>query len=576
MREVKARKGDTIYSIARDMLGSSSFANALASLNSVDPTQPLQEGQNVSLGDFANTNSLYANVYANALPINRTIQTGLQVGQDPMGITEGQFRDDLTLSAEQQFRPSEQRAYSNVIEPLQINRARNIANIQNTMNQRGLLDSSLNDRMVTLTDIESQRGIEDSTDQINSQFDSLKSGYIEDAINKRIAFLDWWNKEQVMSDFELPAGVENPPTTAYDNIQQAIEIGSQPIQIPAYQLQTNPQYIVPQELQQYRSAGSDSSIDSGYHALLTNGSGGIQNAVISQGYGNTPFAQSSGFYKNNFHPGVDIVFGTDKPKEQRIGIPIISPVSGTVVRSGFDKGGYGNFVIIKDRDGKEHRFSHLNEPTKLANGSTVIAGQTSVGGQGTTGASTGPHLDWTIYETVNGERKTVDPFKWAKSKSLGTASQDINPAVKHLIRDATPIESFDRFNKILTESKSNPVASKIYNYFSSKYGDEVAKRFVVVSKLESNWDTGSSLVAGIEDNSYGLFQINLPAHNARIAKYTGTSNLATNAKWLQNPDNSMIIAEEIFLQQGFKPWTVANKSQKTANFGTLGNKLIDF
>jgi len=137
----------------------------------------------------------------------------------------------------------------------------------------------------------------------------------------------------------------------------------------------------------------------------------------------------------------------------------------------------------------------------------------------------------------------------------------------------TEVEKHKKFKDVIERGKDNPVANKVYQYFS-KYGEEIAKRAVVVSGLESNWRETASADLGANERSFGPFQINLNAHNKRVSKHSGTEDVNANSKWLQNTDNSLKIAEELYKEQGFKPWTVARKSVNTFQ-GVLGNKIMD-
>jgi hypothetical protein len=136
----------------------------------------------------------------------------------------------------------------------------------------------------------------------------------------------------------------------------------------------------------------------------------------------------------------------------------------------------------------------------------------------------------------------------------------------------TEVEQHQKFKDVITRGRDNPVAQKVYQHFS-KFGDEIAKRAVVVSGLESNWRQEAGVNNSVE-KSFGPFQINLDAHNQRVAKYSGSNSIEQNAKWRQNIDNSLIIAEEIYKEQGFKPWTVARKKVNTP-IGVLGNNIMD-
>lgn len=128
------------------------------------------------------------------------------------------------------------------------------------------------------------------------------------------------------------------------------------------------------------------------------------------------------------------------------------------------------------------------------------------------------------------------------------------------------------FGDIISVASDNPNAMTIYNYFAPKYGDRLAKKMVVLSNGESGWR--SEAYAGGGEDSIGLFQINLNAHNNRIAKYTGTTDRNTNRQWLSDPINNIKIAEEIYNEQGFKPWTFAHEGIQTYA-GIRGNGRAD-
>jgi murein DD-endopeptidase MepM/ murein hydrolase activator NlpD len=103
---------------------------------------------------------------------------------------------------------------------------------------------------------------------------------------------------------------------------------------------------------------------------------------ISSGYGtrNDPFTG-----KPTFHAGIDIAAA--------IGTPVLATASGTVQDVGVSKR-YGKFVSIKHTDGNVSWYGHLSAQT-IAKGATVRKGQ-AIGRIGSTGRSTGPHLDFRI------------------------------------------------------------------------------------------------------------------------------------------------------------------------------------
>jgi len=86
------------------------------------------------------------------------------------------------------------------------------------------------------------------------------------------------------------------------------------------------------------------------------------------------------------HPAIDI----DTYYRQ----PIFASDSGTVAFSGWDDTGYGNLVIIDDGNGYRTYYAH-NEANLVSAGQTVYQGQ-QVAESGSTGNSTGEHLDFRI------------------------------------------------------------------------------------------------------------------------------------------------------------------------------------
>ncbi len=86
------------------------------------------------------------------------------------------------------------------------------------------------------------------------------------------------------------------------------------------------------------------------------------------------------------HPGIDLT--TDFRQ------PVFASDSGTVVFSGWDDTGYGNFIVIDHGNGFQTTYGH-NEANLVATGQTVVKGQ-QIAESGNTGNSTGNHLDFRI------------------------------------------------------------------------------------------------------------------------------------------------------------------------------------
>lgn len=84
------------------------------------------------------------------------------------------------------------------------------------------------------------------------------------------------------------------------------------------------------------------------------------------------------------HKGVDISDGQNSN--------LYSIVNGIITNKGYDAGGFGNYIVMKDTQSSQgFLYGHLKEPSPLNVGDTVQIGS-FVGIEGTTGNSTGIHL----------------------------------------------------------------------------------------------------------------------------------------------------------------------------------------
>lgn len=107
------------------------------------------------------------------------------------------------------------------------------------------------------------------------------------------------------------------------------------------------------------------------------------------------------FAENYYHRGVDYAAGT--------GTPVVAPAPGYIrlvgrVANGFEL--HGNTVGIDHGQGLLSIMIHLSR-IDVNEGDFVSAGQ-RVGGIGSTGAATGPHLHWGLYMN----QVAVDPVPW--------------------------------------------------------------------------------------------------------------------------------------------------------------------
>jgi murein DD-endopeptidase MepM/ murein hydrolase activator NlpD len=99
-----------------------------------------------------------------------------------------------------------------------------------------------------------------------------------------------------------------------------------------------------------------------------------------------------------YHQAVDIA--------SREGPNIVAAQGGTVTKSGWNAGGYGNFIVIDHGNGYSTLYGHmLNNSMVVSAGQKVSQGQ-KIGIMGSTGRSTGPHLHFEVKST----KGNLDPL----------------------------------------------------------------------------------------------------------------------------------------------------------------------
>lgn len=104
-----------------------------------------------------------------------------------------------------------------------------------------------------------------------------------------------------------------------------------------------------------------------------------------------------GNWAAGWHTGIDLVSDNTN---------IYSSCDGTVYKTGWDNS-YGNYIVVKNSDGKYHWFCHLSK-INVSKGNKVT--RTSVIGiMGSTGNSTGRHLHFEIRNTSNKYGDTSNP-----------------------------------------------------------------------------------------------------------------------------------------------------------------------
>jgi murein DD-endopeptidase MepM/ murein hydrolase activator NlpD len=135
---------------------------------------------------------------------------------------------------------------------------------------------------------------------------------------------------------------------------------------------------------------------------------------LTQGWGSNPAFYSQFTYDGvplRGHNGLD--FGTP------MRTPLVAVDGGSVKRTGFDPGGFGNFVLLQHEWG-ESLYAHM-EQVHVERNQTVSPAQV-IGLSGNTGASTGPHLHFGIritpYRRTDGWGGFANPIPFMDAASF--------------------------------------------------------------------------------------------------------------------------------------------------------------
>ena len=152
------------------------------------------------------------------------------------------------------------------------------------------------------------------------------------------------------------------------------------------------------------------------------------------------------------HGGIDIATA--------LGKPITSPIDGSVSKIAYEPGGYGNYVQIKDTEGKYHLFAHLKDTPKLDLNHKVKAGD-PIGLVGSSGLSSGPHLHYQIDPESNKDAlrsgQHIDPSNYELSESIKGKIEDNNNNLAAIKGDNLPKGDGGFFTDILNAAKTSGI-----------------------------------------------------------------------------------------------------------------------
>jgi len=127
------------------------------------------------------------------------------------------------------------------------------------------------------------------------------------------------------------------------------------------------------------------------------------------------FGEKRGLFRT--HKGVDIA--------APLGSEVRALTDGEVIDSGFDKDGWGNFLVFKDDKGNVHLYAHLRDTARI----TSVRKGDVIGIVGMTGRTSGPHLHWETGKAWDGYKLLghVDPLsKYAIDAPFGTGRSEFD------------------------------------------------------------------------------------------------------------------------------------------------------
>jgi murein DD-endopeptidase MepM/ murein hydrolase activator NlpD len=130
---------------------------------------------------------------------------------------------------------------------------------------------------------------------------------------------------------------------------------------------------------------------------------------------NVEFTSGFGVRSDPFHAGAAMHPGIDLAGAY--GTPVYATADGTVLRAGWNSGGYGNLVEIDHGRGITTRYGHMSAILVRA-GDRITRGM-QIGRMGSTGRSTGNHLHYEV--RIDG--RAVNPIPFMKSTDYVLAMQ---------------------------------------------------------------------------------------------------------------------------------------------------------
>ena len=121
----------------------------------------------------------------------------------------------------------------------------------------------------------------------------------------------------------------------------------------------------------------------------------------------------------------------------RTGTPVDAPAAGRVIKSAYQAGGAGNYLVIRHDNGYKTRYMHLSKRL-VSEGDRVEMGQ-KIALSGNTGGSTGPHLHYEVMvnnRAVDAMRVKLPENPSLEGNALAAFQKQSKPLLAKLESDA--------------------------------------------------------------------------------------------------------------------------------------------
>ncbi|WP_341765839.1 MULTISPECIES: peptidoglycan DD-metalloendopeptidase family protein [Chromohalobacter] len=121
----------------------------------------------------------------------------------------------------------------------------------------------------------------------------------------------------------------------------------------------------------------------------------------------------------------------------RTGTPVEAPAAGRVIKSAFQAGGAGKYLVIRHDNGYKTRYMHLSKQL-VSEGERVEMGE-KIALTGNTGGSTGPHLHYEVMvnnRSVDAMRVKLPENQSLKGKQLAAFKKESKPLLAKLESDS--------------------------------------------------------------------------------------------------------------------------------------------